>query len=296
MVANVRSVCSSERAEQPIQGVGIGLRERHISEILQSLPTVPWLEVLADNHLALGGIIPAQLEAVRQYYPMTFHCVGMSLAGTDPLDMEYLKRVKRLADAIEPAWISDHLCFTQFGEHCFHDLLPVPYTQEALNLTTDRIDQVQTFFQKKILVENVSSYLQFEQSEMSEAEFVAELLKKTDCGLLLDINNIYVSAYNHQFDAQEYLDQLPLDRVAEIHLAGYEDRGEYLLDAHNNSVSEPVWDLYRSVLAKGVQAPTLIEWDNDIPSLTRLIDEARQAEINVNACRLEKTFQTSQGL
>lgn len=270
---------STEWAGQSIQGVGLGLRGPHITEILQRKPDVPWFEVLADNHTAQGGLIPAQLAAIRADYPLTFHCVSMSLAGTDPMDMVYLSMIKKLASDIEPTWISDHLCFTQFGGHHHHDLLPVPYTEESLKQISARIDLVQNFLGQQILVENVSSYLEFEESDLGEAEFIAELLKSTDCGLLLDLNNVYVSSQNHQFNAMDYLDLIPLDRVKEIHLAGFDDRGDYLLDAHNNPVSESVWSLYRHVIAKIPDVATLIEWDNDLPEFAILLDEVDRANV-----------------
>ncbi len=261
-----------------INGAGIGLRTPHMDEILQTQPDIAWLEVLADNHTARGGLIPAQLTAVRELYPLTFHCVGMSLAGTDPLDLDYLKTLRTMADDIEPAWISDHLCFTRFGQHHSHDLLPIPYTLTTLKHVSERIQQAQDILGQRILVENVSSYLEFEQSDLSEAQFIAELLQQTDCRLLLDLNNVYVSAQNHHFDALAYLDILPLESVQEIHLAGYDDRGDYLLDAHNNKVSQPVWSLYKHIIGKIPNVATLIEWDNDLPELSVLLSEAQKAD------------------
>lgn len=269
---------SKDWAGTIIGGTGIGLRNTHIDEVLQTLPDVPWFEILADNHTAQGGLVPAQLAAVREHYPLTFHCVGMSLAGTDPLDMAYLKTIRKMAGEIEPAWISDHVCFTRFGQHHSHDLLPIPYTQESLKHVSERIVQVQDILGQCILIENVSSYLEFEQSDLTEAEFIAELLKITDCRLLLDLNNVYVSAQNHDFDAIDYLDALPLDLVQEIHLAGFDDNGDYLLDAHNNKVSEPVWALYEYVIKKVPHVATLIEWDNDLPEFSVLLSEAQRAD------------------
>jgi len=278
MIRNLsEEVHSQEWTHSSINSAGIGLRTAHIDEILSHQPDVPWFEVLADNHTAAGGLIPAQLAAVRESYPLTFHCVGMSLAGTDPLDMNYLNTLKKLASDIEPAWISDHICFTRFGQHHSHDLLPIPYTLETLKHVSERILQVQDILGQGILVENVSSYIEFEQSDLSEAQFITELLKETDCRLLLDINNVYVSAQNHHFDAIDYLDALPLEFVQEIHLAGYDDQGDYLLDAHNNKVSEPVWSLYKHVITKIPNIATLIEWDNDLPEFTVLLREAEKA-------------------
>lgn len=273
------AVHSREWASSSIRGAGIGLRSVHIDEILQTKPCVPWLEILADNHLAQGGLVPAQLAAVREQYPVTFHCVGMSLAGTDPLDVAYLNSLKAMAIDIEPAWISDHICFTRFGEYHSHDLLPIPYTQETLKHVSERIYQAQDVLGERILIENVSSYLEFEQSDLSEAQFIAELLNMTDCRLLLDLNNVYVNAQNHIFDSMDYLDALPLDLVQEIHLAGFEDKGNYLLDAHNNKVSDPVWALYEHIIKKIPNVATLIEWDNDLPDLSVLLAEAQKAEL-----------------
>ena len=202
--------------------------------------------------------------------------MGMSLAGTDPLDMDYLNTIKRMVDEVEPAWVSDHLCFTRFGQHHSHDLLPIPYTMETLKHVSERIDQVQNILGQRILIENVSSYLEFEQSDLTEAQFLAELLDVADCQLLLDLNNVYVSAQNHNFNSLDYLDVLPLEMVQEIHLAGYDDRGDYLLDAHNNKVSEPVWSLYEYVIKKIPNVATLIEWDNDLPEFSVLLGEAKK--------------------
>lgn len=290
-MGGLSGVASVLEATPIISGTGIGLREKHINEVLQTRPQVPWFEILADNHLARGGLIPAQLSAIREEYSITFHCVGMSLAGVTPLDSDYLKAIKRLATEIRPAWISDHLCFTQHGQHHFHDLLPIPYTEKMLVHVSQRIMQVQETLGQRILVENVSSYLEFEESDLSEAQFIAELIKVTECDLLLDLNNIYVSAQNHSFSAIDYINLMPLERVKEIHLAGFDDRGDYLLDAHNNPVSSPVWELYKQVIEQAPHIPTLIEWDNDIPEFAVLIGEADKAtRISKAACINEGTI------
>lgn len=257
-----------------IAGAGLGLRSQHIDEVLLTQPDVPWFELLTDNHMAPGGLIPIQLEAIRGDYPITFHCVGMSLGGTDPLDMEYLRGVKTLIERYQPSLVSDHLCFSQHAQHNYHDLLPLPYNEETLQHFSERITQVQDILGIRILVENVSSYLTYQSSTISEAEFIAELLSRTDCDLLLDINNVYVNAVNHGFSASDYLQKIPMQRVREIHLAGYEDRDTYLLDAHNNRVSAPVWELYEQVISEYQNIPTLIEWDNDIPPFAVLREEA----------------------
>ena len=269
-----------------IAGVGLGLRSQHIDEVLLTQPDVPWFELLTDNHMAPGGLIPMQLEAIRGNYPITFHCVGMSLGGTDPLDMEYLRGVKTLIERYQPSLVSDHLCFSQHAQHNYHDLLPLPYNEETLQHFSQRIAQVQDILGTRILVENVSSYLTYQSSTISEAEFIAELLSRADCDLLLDINNVYVNAVNHGFSAREYLRKIPMQRVREIHLAGYEDRGAYLLDAHNNRVSTPVWELYEQVIKEYKNIPTLIEWDNDIPSFAVLREEAAAASVLIERHRV----------
>lgn len=260
-----------------IAGTGIGLRICHIEQVLNHLPVVPWFELLADNHLAEGGLVAAQVEAVRANYPLTLHCVGINLAGPDPLDLAYLRRVRDLRNRTEAAWVSDHLCFTAVGGHHYHDLLPFPYTHEALRHVTARVLEVQEFLGAPLVVENVSSYLRFADSALGEAEFLAELSMATDCLLLLDVNNLYVNHVNHGDDMDAYLAAFPIDRVQEIHLAGHEPKDGYLLDAHNNRVSQPVWDLYEQVAGYLPQVPSLIEWDNDIPGFEVLMEEADHA-------------------
>ena len=269
---------SGQPAGLPANSVGLGLRSAHMEQVLLEQPDVPWFEVLMDNHTAKGGLIPAQLAAVRKHYPLTLHCVGMSLAGMEPLDMNYLSTVRRMMLEYSPAQISDHLCFTSHANHHFNDLLPIPYTSESLDHVSGRIDQVQDTLATNILVENVSTYLQFESSEMNEAEFMAELVKRTGCSILLDINNAYVNEFNHGYSAKEFIDTIPIEHVGEVHLAGYEDKTDYLIDAHNNRVSGPVWELFEYYLQYGHCAPVLIEWDNDIPGLGVLLDEAARAK------------------
>ncbi|MFK5856675.1 MAG: DUF692 domain-containing protein [Bacteroidota bacterium] len=262
----------------PKSSVGLGLRSTHIEQIIEQQPDVPWFEILLDNHTAQGGLIPDQLDAVRRYYPLSFHCVGLSLGSTDTLNKPYLATLKRMIAEYQPALISDHLCFTQHGEHHFNDLLPFPYTNESLRHVCYRIDEVQNILGRKILIENLSMYLQFEKSEMNEGQFISELVSRTGCGVLLDINNAYVNEFNHGYSAKEFIDTLPLEHVEEIHLAGFEDKKDYLIDAHNNKVSDPVWDLFEYYLQHGYSAPALIEWDNDIPTLDILLSEIKTAK------------------
>jgi len=268
----------SERSASLVRGGGIGLRGQHIPEVLQQLPDVPWFEILADNHLAEGGLIPLQMAAVRSSYPITFHCIGMSIAGVDDLDIAYLEKIKQLAERLEPAWISDHLCFTQYGEHQYHDLLPFPYTEESFQHISERVSRIQDILDRPLVIENVSTYVQFKESTMTEAEFLKRLSIQTGSEILLDINNAYVNQINHGIDAEEFIQGLPADKIREVHLAGFEDKGEYLIDAHNNRVSSAVWDLYSCFIQQCGEKPTLIEWDNDIPSFDVLMQEAQHAD------------------
>ena len=273
--------------QESLTGTGLGLRSAHIARVLSEQPPVPWFEILADNHTAPGGLIPRQLAAVRSDYPITFHCVGMSLGGTDPLDYNYLRTLKDLMQTYEPVQISDHLCFSSHASHQYHDLLPLPYTGEALRHVSERIRRVQDFLGVRLLVENVSSYLTYQHSALTEAEFLSALARDADCDLLFDINNAYVNEVNHGDPAGKFIKQLPLDHIREIHLAGYEDKGDYLIDAHNNRVADPVWALFSDVIRQLPDIPVLIEWDNDIPALDILLDEAARAEHIRTTCNAE---------
>jgi len=268
----------SSFTSRPISQCGIGLREPHISYVLEHKPAVAWFELLTDNYLQPNAPLLRQIDEVREQYPMTFHGVGMSLGSVSPLDMDYLKSIRHLMNRYEPAWVSDHIAFTHIGEKYFHDLLPLPYNEEALNYLTQRILQVQDILGVNLVIENVSSYFQYRDSTMEEAEFITELLSQTDCQLLLDINNVYVNSVNHGFDARKYLAVIPSEKVKEIHLGGYDDRGAYLLDAHNNPVTSAVWKLYEEFMQLNKNIPTLIEWDNDLPEFKILQQQAEQAD------------------
>lgn len=271
--------------DKPISNTGIGLRSPHINEILTDLPVVPWFELLADNHLVEGGLIPLQLEKVCQHYPVAFHSVGLSLGSVDPLDMNYLGKLKRLMQQHEIAWLSEHCCFTSVGGFHSHDLLPMPYSEESLSHMVARISQVQDFLGEQILIENVSSYMKFAETTLDEVDFISELAEQADCLLLIDVNNIYVNHINQGVDVEKYLKCLPYERIKEIHLAGFDDRGDFILDAHNNPVAKPVWQLYEKLIQHIPHVPTLIEWDNDIPSLKCLMGEAQKAEVIANKYR-----------
>lgn len=268
---------SRVRERGPIRGAGVGLRSLHHDTILRERPDVPWFEVLVDNHLAQGSVPLGQLETIRADYAVTFHGVGLSLGSTDPLDARYLRRIKELIERYEPAWYSDHLCWISVGGLYAHDLLPLPYVEEAAHHVAGRIRQVQDFLGRRILVENVSSYLAYEASVLEEWEFLRLVVEEADCDVLLDVNNVYVSARNHGFDPRRYLAAIPPERVRELHLAGYDDRGTHLLDTHGAPVHAPVWDLYEATLARFGPVPTLLEWDTDIPCFEVLQTEAARA-------------------
>lgn len=265
-------------SQKDIQGCGIGLRMEHFEDIEQQQPDIPWFEVLSDNYLLEGTTQRDFLYSVRENYPVTFHGVGLSIGSTDPLNQDYLKRLKQLKNEIQPAWISDHLCWTSAHGIVTHDLIPLPYTDSVIKHIVERVLQVQDYLGESLVIENVSSYLQFKSTEMTEWDFINEITRQADCRLLLDVNNIYVSSQNHQFDATEYLFAMPKERVAEIHLAGYEDRGTHLLDTHSRPVTPPVWELFKKAVEHVGDVPVLIEWDNDIPALERVIEEADKAE------------------
>jgi uncharacterized protein (UPF0276 family) len=261
-----------------IQGVGLGLRTPHYSTIENNKPNVAWFEALIDNYIAPGGIPLLHLERIRQDYAVTFHSVGMSLGSTDPLNWQYLKQLKQRIQQFSPAWISDHLCWTSVGGRYSHELMPMPYTDEAIRLLISRIQQVQDFLQQRILIENVSSYLRYAASAMQEWDFLSAIASEADCDILLDINNIYVSACNHGIDADKYLSSVPTERVREMHLAGYEDMGTHLLDTHGEPVHDAVWELYYQALLRFGPIPTLVEWDNNIPAFSRLLAEGEKAK------------------
>ncbi len=264
-------------AREAIRGVGLGLRTRHYADILQERPAVPWFEALTDNYLGDGGPPLQRLEDIRGYYPIVFHGVGLSLGGSDPLDEDYLQRLERAIARFQPAWVSDHLCFTGAGGRQTHELLPLPHTEEAVRHCADRIARVQDRLGQQILVENLSRYLEWQDSRLSEWDFVRAVCERADCALLLDINNIHVSAHNLDFDPIAYLDALPGERIRQMHLAGCSDQGSHLLDDHGSPVNDAVWALYREALQRFGPVPTLIEWDQNIPSFGTLVAEAERA-------------------
>jgi len=256
-----------------INGFGLGLRSSHYEAILSESHPIDWLEIIAENYLVPGGKPLDYLERIRSRFPLVMHGVSLSIGSTDPIDRQYLADVRELARRVEPAWISDHLCWTGVEGRNVHDLLPLPYTEEALGCVVDRVGQVQDLLGRQILLENVSSYLTYRSSEITEWEFLGEVARRADCAILLDINNIYVSAVNHAFDALRYLRAMPAERVRQFHLAGHSDMGDHLIDTHDHPIVAPVWNLYREALAHFGPVPTMIERDDNIPPLAELVAE-----------------------
>ena len=256
---------------------GIGLRGSHIDELLATKPALDWLEVHSENYFGDGGQPLYFLERFRSHYPLSLHGVGLSLGSTDPLNSTHLRKLKSLVDRFEPGLVSEHLCWSSVGGQFLNDLLPLPYTEEALNHVVTRIGEAQDYLRRQILVENVSSYLQYKHSTIAEWEFLAEVSRRAGCGILLDVNNIYVSAENHQFDPLTYLDAIPAHAVQEIHLAGFDSNGDCLIDTHGKPVFDAVWPLYAHSIERLGPKPTLIEWDTNIPPLDVLLGEAWKA-------------------
>lgn len=262
----------------PFLGFGLGLRPDYYEEILTQKPNLDWFEILTENYLVPGGKPLYYLEQIRAHYPIVMHGVSLSLGSADPLDREYLQQLKNLSARIDPVWISDHLCWTGVNGVNAHDLLPIPYTQQAVNHIVSRIYQIQEFLGRPILIENVSSYLTYKQSEMTEWEFILEIVKKSDCYILLDVNNVYVSSVNHQFNPMDYIFAMPAERVAQIHLAGHSNHGHYIIDTHDAPVIQPVWDLYAATLQRLGAVSTMIERDDNMPALVDLLAEVKHAQ------------------
>lgn len=258
-------------------GFGLGLRTPHYDYVIQERPLVDWFEILTENYFVGGGKPKYYLHQVREHYPIVMHGVSLSIGSTDPLNTDYLKQLRALAAEIEPEWISDHLCWTTVNHINSHDLLPLPYTQEALAHVVSRVQQVQDFLGRQILLENPSSYLDFNHADMSEVEFLSEVANQADCFILLDINNIYVSSRNHGFCAEQYLEAIDPKRVRQFHLAGHSDYGDYVIDTHDHNVCDDVWSLYRKALMHFGAVSTMIERDGNIPVFEELHAELAQA-------------------
>lgn len=261
-----------------LYGVGLGLRSQHYADILETQPPIPWFEILSDNYLTKGGLNLYHLDKIAERYPIAMHSVGMSLGSTDPINWDYFKKLKKLSTRVKPVVISDHVCWISVNQQYLHELMPLPYTEEVIKHVVNRIQQIQDFLGCSILIENVSSYMTYKISQMTEWEFITRIAEKADCNILLDINNIYVSANNHHFDPVDYLTSIQKHRVKQFHLAGFDDKGDYLLDSHGAPVCESVWDLYLKALNCFGPVPTLLERDNEIPALNVLIKEMGQAQ------------------
>jgi uncharacterized protein (UPF0276 family) len=265
------------RFELPSLGFGIGLRTPHFEDILAGEAEVDWFEILSENFMATGGRPMTVLDRVSERYPIVMHGVSMSIGSTDPIDFDYLAQLKALAERTKARWVSDHLCWTGVSGRNSHDLLPVPYNEETLAHVVDRIRIVQDFMERPLFFENPSTYLEFADSTMSEWQFLTEMSGQADCGLLIDVNNIYVSSFNHGWDPYQYLAGIPGQRVAQYHLAGHTNFGTHIIDSHSAPVTDAVWSLYREALQRFGARSTLLEWDADIPDLGVVVAEVDKA-------------------
>ncbi|HXW71102.1 MAG TPA: DUF692 domain-containing protein [Methylocella sp.] len=263
---------------QPL-GFGLGLRPVYYHDILSTKPPVDWFEVISENFMVPGGRPLAMLEKIRSTYPIVMHGVSLSIASTAPLNYDYLKSLKALATRFEPRWVSDHLCWTGVHGLNLHDLLPIPFTSEALRLVVERVARVQDFLGRRLVLENVSSYVTFAESEMDEWTFVGEVAERADCWLLLDINNVFVSSFNHGFDEFTYLNSIPANRVVQFHLAGHSEAGTHKIDTHDEPICEDVWSLYTRACLKFGNISTMIERDDKFPPFADLLAELERARI-----------------
>jgi uncharacterized protein (UPF0276 family) len=254
-------------------GFGLGLRPEHYEEIAASPGRVDWFEALSENYMVPGGGPLHWLDRIRRDYPMALHGVSLSIGSIDPLDRRYLDELKALADRVQPMWVSDHLCFTGVRGINMHDLLPLPYTEEALGHVAERVRAVQDHLGRRLVLENVSSYVTYAASELTEWEFIAELARRADCDILLDVNNVHVSAFNHEFDARTFLRAMPRERVRQFHLAGHTHKGSHIIDTHDHPIVADVWTLYEEAVRLFPGVPTMIERDADIPPYADLVAE-----------------------
>ncbi len=262
-------------------GFGLGLRPQHFPAILKDhpgrAPGVDWFEAISDNFIGVGGAPIRNLERVRERYPVVLHGVSLSIGATEPLDMDYLAGLKALIDRIEPTLVSDHLCWTGVHGLNLHDLLPLPLTRKTVDHVADRVSRVQDYLGRRILLENASTYVTFTDDEMPEWDFLRAIADKADCHILLDVNNIYVSSFNHGFSAMDYLAGVPQGRIKQIHLAGHQHNGDHIIDTHDAAVADPVWDLYAAAMELLGEIPTMIERDDNIPEFSELVEELQKA-------------------
>ncbi len=267
-----------ESTSKPFLGFGLGLRAEHYQEIIELQPKqIDWFEIISENYMVEGGKPLYFLDKIRQDFPMVMHGVSMSIGSTDPLNFDYLKKLKILMKRVEPKWFSDHLCWTGVDHKNMHDLLPLPYTEEAVKHIANRISQVQDYLGRQMLIENLSSYITYTHDAMSEWEFLTAVCEKADCNILLDVNNIYVSSFNHHFDPMDYLRGVPAERVWQHHLAGHQNNGNLIIDTHDEPVIDPVWDLYAQTAELLGPVSTMIERDANIPPLAEVLAELDQA-------------------
>jgi uncharacterized protein len=274
----------SDRARRvPDLGVGVGLRVPHYGHIKRTLPAVDFFEIISENFMVDGGKPLVNLEHILEHYPVITHGVSLNIGGPSPPDQSYLRRLKALVDRVKPAWVSDHLCWTGTAHNPIHDLLPLPYTRELARMVAERARRVQGELGVPFALENTSSYMTYRMSEMSEWQFVSEVVEQADIGLMFDVNNVYVAAYNHGFDAYEFVRNVPHDRIVQIHLAGHTNLGHVIIDTHNGNVIDPVWDLYRATIELAGPVSTLIEWDDEIPEFPVLASLAKRARANRDA-------------
>lgn len=269
---------------------GAGLKPEHYGDIFAAKPDIGFFEVHAENYMGAGGLPHRALTAIREQYPLSVHGVGLSIGAERPLDADHLARLKSVVDRYQPGMVSEHLAWSTHESLFLNDLLPLPYTEDVLARVVEHVDQVQSTLGRKILLENPSTYVAFSNSEMSEIDFIAEMQKRAGCGLLLDVNNVHVSATNQHYDAKDYVDAFPIEHVGEIHLGGHaidtDDSGQPLLiDAHDREVTDEVWDLYEHTLKRAGAVPTLIEWDNDLPSWKVLASEVASADLLLTEAR-----------
>lgn len=264
-------------ASLPCLGYGLGLRSAYYQQILEQAPDVDWFEVISENFMVPGGKALYYLDAIAERYPLVMHGVSLSIGGPHALDRDYLIHLKQLAERVKPAWISDHLCWSRGNAHQLHDLLPLPYTEESLEYIAGRVAQVQDFLQRPLVLENVSSYVRAASDDFTEWEFLAALSRVSGCELLLDVNNVYVSSRNHGFDPWTFIQQLPADKIRQLHLAGHSDYGDYVIDTHDHPVSDPVWALYQRTLQHLGPVATLLERDDHFPPFDELLDELHKA-------------------
>ena len=267
----------TSRTSRPYLGFGLGLRADHYDAILGERPAVDWFEIISENYMVRGGKPLHYLDRIGALYPLVMHGVSLSIGSSDPLNQGYLRELKVLAERVQPRWISDHLCWTGVAGKNLHDLMPLPYTEEAVQHVAARVRQVQDHLGRQILLENVSSYVTYTQSAMSEWEFLTAVCDAADCLILLDLNNIYVSSYNHEFDPREYLHGVPKERVRQFHLAGHTNNGNIIVDTHDHPIIGGVWQLYAEAVRIFGPVSTMIERDANIPPLAELLDELERA-------------------